>query len=174
MDDVESPFFPWEGRIIIITNIHPTISPTDLRDILLCCGKILRVDIEINSEGKRTGVAYVEFYSAEYVQYVLLLNSNNFFGVHLELNLASHPPKQLIQHYIIKPSQRSQNITFPVESITDQQTLINIYPKHMRRRTRKLISDQHVSTKNEGEEEEVEDQTDSYSLTEDYDSEYDQ
>ena len=171
---MEIPFFPWEGRIIVIYNIPKKASPTDLRDFLLCRGKILRVDIEINSYGHRTGVAFVEFYSPENAQYALSFDSNYFSGVNLELQIASNPPQQLIKHYVIKPSQRLKPSDIIIENPLDQSKLINIYPRHVRRRTRKLDIDipKH-RTEEEEEEEEIADENDSYSFSEDIDSEYD-
>ena len=163
--------FPWEGRIVVIKNLPPGISPNDIRDFLICKGRILRIDIECDITGQHNGLCYVEFSNPNEAAESLGMYGELFYGVHLHISIATSLPQSLIKLYQQIPSQRPSKRT---NKITDESQLLNIYHLHIRRkRRRERLKNHHFNEHNQEEEEEKENESESYSFSGYSDSEYD-
>ena len=62
--DEDQDIFPYEGRILFVSNLNYDCRPQDLRDYFQPRGKLLRVDIERDRyTGEPNGLAFLEFAS---------------------------------------------------------------------------------------------------------------
>lgn len=102
---IENPF-PYEGRILLITNLPYDVSPTQVRDFLLCKGHLLRVDLEKDHAGQMSGMGFVEFNNASDCQSALDLNGAQFGGRTFKCKIAERPPPELTRFYIRQPEDR--------------------------------------------------------------------
>jgi RNA recognition motif-containing protein len=101
--------FPWEGRILAVTNLSYDVSPSALRDFFAPKGKLLRVDIERGKDGQANGLAFVEFATVNDCQAAAELHGSQFQGRTMKCKQSTRPPPELVRFYIRHPDNRPIN-----------------------------------------------------------------
>jgi RNA recognition motif-containing protein len=101
--------FPWEGRILTITNLAYSVRPSELRDFFAPKGKLLRVDIERGKDGQANGLAFIEFATVADCQAAAELYGSQFQGRTMKCKPATRPPPELLRFYIRPPDGRPIN-----------------------------------------------------------------
>jgi RNA recognition motif-containing protein len=101
--------FPWEGRVLAVTNLSYDVRPSDLRDFFAPKGKLLRVDIERGKDGQANGLAFVEFATVADCQSGSELHGTQFQGRMMKCKPSTRPPPELVRFYIRLPDNRPIN-----------------------------------------------------------------
>jgi len=97
---------PWEGRILVVTNLSYDVRPTALKDFLTQKGKVYRVDIERTKKGGSNGLAFVEFATSTDAQAAVTLHGTQFEGRTMKCQVSTNPPPELVRFYIRPPENR--------------------------------------------------------------------
>ncbi|EAY02499.1 hypothetical protein TVAG_020520 [Trichomonas vaginalis G3] len=146
---IENPF-PYEGRILLLTNLPNNVSPTQVRDFLISKGRLLRVDLEKDCGDRISGRGFAEFNNPDDCQSALDLNGTQFGRNSIYCMVADHPPPELTRYYLRQPINRPTPDKIRQKMINeinnpnyDPQEVTNIQLKkrHMfmrRRRTQQL------------------------------------
>jgi RNA recognition motif-containing protein len=92
--------FPWEGRILSVTNLNFDVRPGDFRDLFMKRGKVYRVDIQRNKKGTSSGLAFIEFATTSDCDFAAELNGIKFKGRTLKCKISHFPSPELICYYI--------------------------------------------------------------------------
>lgn len=98
--------FPWEGRILSVTNLPYNYRPMDLRDFFARRGKILRVDVERSSAGKTNGLGFIEFATESDCTSAAALTGSNINGRTMKCRVATNPPPELVRFYVRQLNDR--------------------------------------------------------------------
>ncbi|KAH0786322.1 serine/arginine-rich SC35-like splicing factor SCL33 [Histomonas meleagridis] len=130
--------FPWEGRILVVSNLSYDVRPSDLRDHFAKLGKIYRVDIERNKHGESNGLGFIEFASPSDCNTAAEQDGLEFQGRKLKCKVALKPPAELVRFYIrdINKRQVSERIR---QRIIDESQNGQPEPTPIPKRIRKTL-----------------------------------
>ena len=130
--------FPWEGRILVVSNLSYDVRPSDLRDHFAKLGKIYRVDIERNKQGESNGLGFIEFASPSDCKTAAEQDGIEFQGRRLKCKVSVRPPPELVRFYIrdINKRQVSERIR---QRIIDENQNGQPEPKPILKRIRKTL-----------------------------------
>lgn len=97
----DEEIFGYEGRIVICANLHYDCRPSDLRDLFLPCGKLLRVDIERTKKGDSNGLGFLEFEQPNEARSAVdEFHGKEFMNRTLKCKICENPPPELTRFYI--------------------------------------------------------------------------
>lgn len=95
----DTPEFPFEGRILIITNLSYETAPKEIYDHFQRFGRILRVDVGKHFTGGSDGKGYIEFESKEDCEAATSLHATIFGNRTIKCRVCTQPPPELKKEY---------------------------------------------------------------------------